>query len=601
MQYRDQVVVGMVLMLLMIVMDVVQPLPLQILFDNVIGNKPLPRILQPVAPLLGHGWFNLLLFVSFAVIGIAAVDGVVSYLGESRVKNLGQQVIFNMRRDLYTHLQQLSLSFHERRRTGDMVARLTSDLQLVQDMVVTSLFVVFTNTLTLLGMVLIMFIINWNLTLLALAVMPAMFYVIYHYTRRIKQLSRYQRKKEGQVASLAQETISSMKIVQAYVAEDREISRFSETSRQSLESGLFSTRLQAAFSSIVAIIVAIGTSAIIYLGVRGVSVGSLTLGGLIVFLAYLAAMYRPMRNLSKLTNTLTSATASAERVVEILDTQSDIVEVPNAPDLQRVRGFVEFNHVDFDYEPAHPVLRGIDFEIGSGKKLAIVGPTGSGKTTIVSLLLRFYDPKSGSVRIDGKDLRYVRLESVRRQVSIVLQEAVLFHMTIRENVAYGRPDATIAEIVAAAKMAQAHDFILRLPNGYDTVVGERGSTLSGGERQRIAIARAILKDAPIVVLDEPTTGLDAESEALVVRALEELTRGRTTITITHRLSTIKNADLILVLEHGRIIERGTHEELIRRMGRYSGLYHTQALAILESPAEPQDTFARLQEVEDDDS
>ncbi len=307
---------------------------------------------------------------------------------------------------------------------------------------------------------------------------------------------------------------------------------------------------------------------------------ALTPGDLIVFLSYLGAMYRPMRNLSKLTNTITRATASAERVVEILDTHSDITDAPDAQDLPRVRGLVEFVHVGFDYDPAHPVLRDICLEAKPGEKIAIVGPTGSGKTTIMSLLLRFYDPKVGSVRIDGQDLKRIRLASLRRQVGIVLQEAVLFHMTIRENIAYGRPEATAEQIVAAAKAAQAHRFITRLPNGYDTVIGERGSTLSGGERQRIAIARAILKDAHIVILDEPTTGLDAESETLVLQALEELTKGRTTFTITHHLLTIRNADRIFVLERGRIVESGTHEDLMRRGGRYSDLYRIQTLPAL---------------------
>ncbi len=467
-----------------------------------------------------------------------------------------------------------------------MVARLTSDLQLVQQLVVSGLYDLFTNTLTLLGMIVIMFLIDWHLALIALTVMPLLFYVTYHYTSRIRRLSRDQRKREGQVASISQETISSMKIVQAFNAQDHEISRFNEASSKSLASSMVSTRLQAAFTGVVAICVALGTSAVIFLGGAGVIAGSLTPGDIIVFLTYVGAMYRPMRNLSKLANTITKATAAAERIVEILDTRSEIVDAPDAKELAKVHGLVEFSHVDFEYDPAHPVLRDISIEARPGEKIAVVGPTGAGKTTIMSLLLRFYDPKGGSVLIDGLDLRHVRLATLRRQIGIVLQEAVLFHMTIRENISYGRPEATEEEIIAAAKAAQAHRFITRLPNGYDTLVGERGSTLSGGERQRIAIARAILKDAPIVVLDEPTTGLDAESEALVLRALDELTKGRTTFTITHRLTTIRNVDRIYVIEAGSIVESGTHEELMKRWGRYRDLYRTQAVALPSADASP---------------
>ncbi len=600
MEYRGQIVIGLILMIFMVVLDVVQPLPLKILFDNVIGKHPMPIFLQPVEMILGYDWFNLLIFVCALVIVIAAVDGVVTYLGEIHVKNLGQRVIFNLRCDLYTHIHELSLSFHERRRTGDMVARLTSDIQLVQEMVVSSLFVLVTNSLTLVGMVVVMLLIDWRLTLLAMGIMPFLFYVIYHYTLRIKRLARDQRKREGHVASLAQESISSMRIVQAYVAEKREISRFEEISRKSMESSILSTRLEAAFVGIIALCIAIGTSAIMYLGVTGVKAGRLTPGGLIVFLAYLVAMYRPMRNLSKLTNTLSKATAASERIVEIFDTQPDIRDAPDAKNLHKVQGFVEFDHVDFDYDPAHPVLRDISFNVEPGEKIALVGSTGAGKSTIMALLLRFYDPRAGCVRIDGMDLRNVRIASIRSQVSIVLQEAVLFRTTIRENIAYSRPDATLEEVIAAAKAAQAHEFILQLPEGYDTVIGERGSTLSGGERQRIAIARAILKAAPIVVLDEPTTALDAESEALVLCALEELTRGRTTFTISHRLSTVRNVDRILVIERGRIVESGTHEELLAHRGRYSDLYRMQVIATQPPQAEPPQVIAVIPEAEDDE-
>ncbi len=576
MEYRRQMIVGVGLMVLMVSMDLAQPLPLKILFDYVFGNQPLPGLLQPVYAAIGGQRFNLLVLVAALTVGIAATDGLVSYLGQSRVTNLGQRVVFNMRRDLYAHLQALPLSFHDRKRTGDMVARLTSDLVLVQDLVVSGLFDLFTNSLTLIGMVVIMFLIDWRLTLLALTVMPLMFFVVHHYTTRIRTLSRDQRKKEGQIASIAQETMSSQRIVKAYNAEDREVSRFEEASAQSLASSMHSTQLQSAFTGVVAVCVAIGTGLIILFGGTGVMTAAFTAGDLIVFLTYLGSMYRPMRNLSKLANTITKATAAAERIVEILDMRSDIVDAPDALDIPKIRGRIEFDHVDFGYDAAHLVLSDVSMRVEPGEKVAIVGSTGAGKTTIMSLLLRFYDPKGGSIRVDGLDLRRIRLASLRSQMGIVLQEAVLFHMTVKENIAYGSPGSTLEEVIAAAEAAQAHDFISRLPEGYGTVLGERGVTLSGGQRQRIAIARAMLKNAPVVILDEPTTGLDAQSEDLVLRALDELTRGKTTFVITHRLSTIRDADHIYVVEDGRIVENGTHDDLLRLGGRYSQLYRIQS-------------------------
>lgn len=576
--YRGQVAVSISLTLLTVLMSVIKPLPLKILFDNVIGNLPVPSILQPIYAAMGQQRSFLLFFVSASVMGIAALAAVTNYFGESRVKNLGLRILFDLRRDLYTHMQGLPLSFYEKQRTGDLVARLTSDLQLVQEMVVSNLFTLLTNVFILVGMILVMLSINWNLTLIALAVMPLMFYVIHFYTHRIGQLSRVQRKAEGHAASIAQETLSSMRVVQAYTAENHEMLRFEGATKESLQSSLRSSRLQAAFTGVVGLVIALGTSAIIYMGAVDVNGGSMTVGDLVVFLLYLSSMYTPMRKLSKLTNGITKAAAAAERIIEILDMRSTVFDASDAQSLGKAHGDVKFDHVNFNYDPERPVLQDICFEARHGEKIAIVGSTGAGKSTIMSLLLRFYDPTAGSISIDGLDLRAISLASLRSQVSIVLQEAVIFRASIWENIAYGRAEAVMSEVVAAAKAAQAHEFISRLPYGYFTIVGERGATLSGGERQRIAIARAILRDSPIVVLDEPTTGLDAESEAMVLRAIEELAKNRTTFMITHRLSIVRQADLILVIERGRIVESGTHEDLLRSSGRYSTLYQMQLLA-----------------------
>ncbi len=574
-RYRRQMTTGIFLMVLMVMMDLAQPLPLKLLFDYVIGNQPIPGILQPIYRAIGGTVFNLLVLTSGLVISIAAIDGLVSYWGQSRVTNIGQRVVFDMRRDLYAHLQSLPLSFHEKKRTGDLVARLTSDLVLVQNLVVSGIFDLFTNALTLVGMIVIMYWLDWRLTLLALLIMPLMFYVVNYYTTRIRKLSRAQRKKEGQIASISQETMSSQRIVKAHSAEGREVARFEEASAESLDSSIRSTQLQSGFTGAVAICIAFGTGLIIMFGGVGVLTTEFTAGDLIVFLSYLSSMYRPMRNLSKLANTITKATAAAERIVEILDTKSDIRDAPDALELPELKGRIEFDHVYFDYDSSHAVLKDISLRVEPGEKVAIVGSTGAGKTTIVSLLLRFYDPQRGSIRIDGIDLRRVRLALLRQKIAIVLQEAVLFHMTIRENIAYGRPDATLDEVIAAAEAAQAHDFISRLPDAYNTMIGERGLTLSGGERQRIAIARAMLRDSPIVVLDEPTTGLDAEAESLVLRAIDELIRGKTTFIITHKLSMARDADCIYVIEDGSIIEQGTSVELLEKAGKYARLYDIQ--------------------------
>jgi ATP-binding cassette, subfamily B, bacterial len=558
--------------------DLLRPWPLKIIVDNVVSAKPHhhPQFVESlIIALAGHGRTWLLLASVALVLLVAAVGGLCDFAQTFWMSDAGQRVVFALRSALYGHIQRLSLSFHDERRTGDLVARVTGDIQAIQVMVTTGLLSLLSNGLTLAGMVVIMAVMDWQFAALALSVTPLLFVIVFRYTRRIKQASRLARRKEGEVTAVAQETFAAMRLVQAFTREDYEEERFRRQNEESLSANLETTTLQAQFAPLVDILVALGTCLIIFAGTERVLQGRLTVGGLLVFLSYLGQLYGPMRQLSKLTTVMSRATASAERIAEIMDTAPEIVDQPDAMAAAHVHGRVEFCGVHFAYTPGTPVLRGIDLCVEPGQTIALVGATGAGKSSLVSLLLRFYDPQEGRILLDGVDLRRLTLSSLRACISIVPQESVLFRTTIRENIAYGRPEATMEEIVAAAKAANAHEFIVRLPQGYETVIGERGETLSGGQRQRVAIARAMIRNAPILILDEPTSSLDAAAEALTLEALERLRCGRTTFIIAHRLSTVRTADQIVVLEGGHIVEHGTHENLVASGGHYRRLLELQ--------------------------
>jgi ATP-binding cassette, subfamily B, bacterial len=557
--------------------DLLRPWPLKIIVDNVVNARQHHQqfVESVITTLAGHERTWLLLASVALVLLVAAVGGLCDFAQTLWMSDAGQRVVFALRSALYGHVQRLSLRFHDQQRTGDLVARVTGDVQAIQDMVTTGLLSLLSNGLTLAGMVVIMAVMDWQFALLALSLTPLLFLIVFRYTRRIKQASRLARRKEGEVTAVAQETFAAMRLVQAFTREDYEQERFRRQNEESLSANLRTTALEAQFAPLVDILVALGTCFIIFAGTERVLQGELTVGGLLVFLSYLGQMYRPIRQLSKLTAVMSKASASAERIAEIMDTAPEIVDQPDAVAAAHVHGRVEFCGVHFAYTPGTPVLRGIDLGVEPGQTIALVGATGAGKSTLVSLLLRFYDPHEGRILLDGVDLRRLTLASLRACISVVPQESVLFRTTIRENIAYGRPEATMEEIVAAARAANAHEFIMRLPQGYETVVGERGETLSGGQRQRVAIARAMIRDAPILILDEPTSSLDAAAEALTLEALERLQRGRTTFIIAHRLSTVRMADQIVVLDGGRIVERGTHGQLYASGGRYRQLYDLQ--------------------------
>jgi subfamily B ATP-binding cassette protein MsbA len=416
-------------------------------------------------------------------------------------------------------------------------------------------------------------------------VAPGLFWVVYHYTHRIKQASRAVRRKEGEVVSVLEEVLSSIRVVKAFAREDYEQERFEKESRESVERALKARTLKAKLAPLVEVIVACGTCLVLWWGARLVMSGALTSGDLLVFLLYLGKMYKPMRELSKMTDTISKASVGWERIREVLENEMQVRDLPGAKPAPRLKGNIEFNHVEFSYDSAQPVLQDLSLKIEAGQLAALVGPTGAGKTTIVSLLPRFYDVTGGQIRIDGEDIRRFKIKSLRQQISFVLQETLLFRAPVWQNIAYGKPEATREEIIRAAQLANAEEFIERMPDGYETMIGERGMTLSGGQRQRITIARAIIRDAPILVLDEPSAGLDAESEKLVFDALENLMKGRTSIVIAHRLATVSRADVIFVIDQGRVVEQGTHGELLARGGLYSRLYELQFRGEEESTPE----------------
>ncbi|MEN3332324.1 MAG: ATP-binding cassette, subfamily bacterial [Blastocatellia bacterium] len=556
--------------------DLLEPWPLKVVLDNVIGNKSLPHWMQSfVVSWLGEDKTAILHFAIAAVILIALVGAVSSYAEKYLTTSVGQWVMHDLRTTLYHHIQRLSLAYHDQKKTGDLISRVTSDIGAVQDFISSALLGMIVNVLTLIGMLAVMFYINWHFTLIALSVAPLLFLVVYSFTRRIKKAAREVRKKEGEVVSVVQESLASIRVIQAFAREDYEQKRFEQESLESVEAALRARSMKARLTPLVEVITAAGTCLVLWYGARLVLAGEMTAGSLLVFFLYLGKMYKPMRDLSKMTDTLSKTAVGFERIKEVLETERDVKNLPGARRAPALKGRIEFNHVFFGYSEDQLILRDMSLQIEPGQVAAFVGPTGAGKSTVISLVARFYDPLAGQVRIDGRDVRGYKLKSLRQQISFVLQENLLFRAPIWQNIAYGKPEAKGAEILRAAELANAHEFIDRLPEGYNTMVGERGVTLSGGQRQRIAIARAIIRNTPILILDEPTSGLDAASEELVFEALNRLMENKTCIVIAHRLATIRRADVIFVVEDGRIVERGRHDELIARGGLYAQLHEIQ--------------------------
>ena len=558
-----------------VAMDLLEPWPIKMVIDYLLQSKPLPDWMTGIVGWIGSGNMAILYFAVGSVALIAVVGAISSYMVDYLTTNVGQWVMHDLRRTLYHHIHRLSLAEHDEKRTGDLIGRVTSDIDSVQSFVATALLGIIASVLTLLGIIGVMLYKNWHFTLISLSIAPVLFLVVYYFTRRIKKASRAVRKKESELVSTVEEVLSSIRLVKAFAREEYEERRFEKQSLENIETALLARSIKMKLAPLVDVIVAIGTCLMLGYGAMLVLAHQLTAGDMIVFLSYLGKMYKPMRDLSKMSDTVSKAGVGLERIREIVGTESAVRDLPRARRAKAFKGTIEFDKVSFGYSPEQSILKDVSFKIEPGQVAAFVGPTGSGKTSIINLVARFYDPGSGTIKIDGADIRSYTIKSIRDQISFVLQDTVLFHTAIWENIAYGRPEATRDEIIRAAKLANADEFIVKMPDGYDTMVGERGVTLSGGQRQRIAIARAVIRNTPILILDEPTSGLDAQSEQMVFEALERLMKNKTSIVIAHHLATILRADMIFVVKDCELKERGTHEELLAAGGFYAELYSIQ--------------------------
>lgn len=543
-------------------MRLLEPWPLQILLDNVVLKKHTK--IFGVNPLkLLHGDQTMLVaLASISILVIAGVSGLIYYVQSITIAGIGQKVVVDLRRDVFSKMQRLSLPFHQRSSTGDLLMRLTSDMIMLRDMILSSLITLMTQFLLLISVVALMMTVSMKLSLIAIALAPILAILFRTFRRKMVETARMQRRREGSLAASLEDVLVSVPMIQAYTAENREDERFRELSKRSAKAGLKAARLEAGMQRLVEVTVALGTCLVTWFGIVEVVKGRLTPGHLLVFLSYLRMVYRPVRGISKITERTARASAAAERVLEILSAKTEIHDEPGAIPAPPLRGEIAFEHVSFTYHDGTIALRDIDLRIRPGECVALVGPTGAGKSTLIALLLRFYDPSQGRVTIDGVDLRGYTLESLRKQTALLPQDPFVLAMSIRENLLYGKETASDQELWTALRAASLEEYVQGLPGGLDSPIMQRGASLSGGQRQRIAIARAMLKDAPILLFDEPTTGLDARSESDVLESFERLRSGRTTLMIAHRFATLRSADRVLVLNEGRLVEDGSPDRLM---------------------------------------
>ncbi|MEZ4861137.1 MAG: ABC transporter ATP-binding protein [Caldilineaceae bacterium] len=565
-------------------MDLVSPWPLKIIFDYILLDAPLPPGMAFLEQFTGGDLLTLLFVAAAAIALIALLQSGFAYLENYLTTRAGYQLVNTLRRELFLHFQRLSLSFHQESKRGELVFNVADDAQTLRDAFADSALSLITQALTVLGMFVIMFYVNWQLSLIPLITFPLLFVVYGYLQKRLKTQVRTLRKKEGQIAAQLTENLAVMPVIQAFGREQHEADRFDVENNQNLESGVQIARLGAALNRTISIISELGLAAVVFVGAWMALGGTMTPGDVLIFVSYVRMLYKPLRQMVKMSTKLNSAWVAGQRIAAVLDIELEIQDKPNAIPARNLRGALAFDHVAFHYKTGQPVLRDVSFQVKAGQRVALVGPSGAGKSTISNLLLRLYDPQRGVIRIDGVDLRDYQRASLRQEIGLVLQESLLFGATIRENICYGKPGATQAEIEAAARQAHIHDFITSLPKGYATQLGEMGSNLSGGQRQRIAIARALVKDPAILILDEPTSALDAESKALVDETLNRLQGDKTILVIAHQLSSIQHFDQIIVMEQGRVAEQGTHAELLLRRGLYAELYRLQNPTPSAAPA-----------------
>ena len=561
--FSAQTALGLLFSLAAIGLSLLKPWPLKIIVDDVLQHNPNARFgnSPSLIPLLCLG-----------LVAVQLLWGLLNLGSNYLFVKVGLQALLKLRTDLYAYLQSLSLKYHDARRSSDSSFRVAYDSQSIQTIYNKGFTNIFASIVTLIGTFAIMLRMDWQLALLSLVIVPLLFAAIYFFAHRIRTQSTSIQEQDSAMLAQAQEGLGAIRMVHAFGREDFEVSQFHQRAHESLQANLRLTLTNVNSALVIGTLIALGTAAMYYIGSLHVLRGTLSLGSLLVFSAYLLVLYQPLESLTYTAWAMEGATAGARRCFEVLDREDDVVDAPDAVAIGRTDGAITFEKVSFGYGSAQPVLQEIDLSISPNQIVAVVGGTGAGKSTLLSLVPRFYDPNAGIVALDGRDLRAITKKSLRANIAIVLQDTLLFSTTIRENIAYGRPDATDDEIREAARRAQADEFINRLPGGYDSPVGERGGHLSVGQRQRIGIARAFLKDAPILLLDEPTSALDPTTEAAIMETIKELMRGRTTLIVTHRLATIHGVDRIVVLEHGRIAEQGTGPELVANGGVYAKLY-----------------------------
>ncbi len=575
--YRGTLLIILLAMLVETAMSLATPWPLKIILDNVVSHHKMSPLLEDLLrPWMdGRHQMHIAALAAIAFVLIAVLGAIAAYIDNYYTESVGQYVAHDLRMRTFHHLQRLSLGYYNTHQTGAMLSTITTDIQTIQGFASSSTLNILVDMLTIVCMLALMFWLNWDFTLIAVGVTPFLLLFVSRFKKAVKKATHEVRKEQADIVAVVQQGLESMQAIKAFGRQDLEQQELREVSHATVDAALKARSIKAILSPVVTVTVAICTAIVLWRGAYLILAGVMTVGALTVYLSYLSKFFKPVKDLATTTNAIAQAAVGVERIRAILETDTIIPEKADAIDAPPVQGEIVFEHVAFAYDVKNPVLQDVSFTIKPGQLVGIVGPTGSGKSTVVSLIPRFYDAVKGAVKIDGHDVRDFKLKSLREHIGYVLQDTALFHGTIEENIAFGRPTASREEVIAAAELANAHEFISKMAQGYDTMVGERGSTLSGGQRQRIGIARVMVRNNPILLLDEPTAALDSESEKLVIEALERLMKGRTVITIAHRLTTIRDADQIIVIAGGVVAESGTHDELMAKNAIYAQLHRTQ--------------------------